>query len=528
MARLAPCCRPRWLASRVKRLLRLAAFLGFLLMVIVGTFALLNSPWHRQKLLSAGSSALGLGPGPRFRTQRPMAQYYPENMQGRRRSDDQDLALAYDYDNPSLLGVLLEQEDGFRAVAPEPTTTPHPTGVPFDGVHAFYYAWYRSHTLDGVWSHWDEGGSGQVATGRSSSPSTFPRSSSSLHDPDLGDIASSFFPVLGPYSSGSAKVIETHLAQCRKAGISVVVVSWLPPSTAATGPRKGGHQVEVDTLMPGLLGAALKAGMQVAVRLEHYEGRTVETVRDDIEYLHEHYVGHPAFFKASIEGTAARPVHYIHDSYRIQPESWRRLLAGDGDLTIRGGRLDAWVLGLLVDFQHRGHIRKSSFDGFYTCYTSNGGFSHGSILKNWASLMAFAQRSNLLFVPSLGPGYEGTRANLEDQAGTRPRRQGQYYNLAWRTVAGLNPLPRFIAINSFNGWKQGTQIEPAAPSRSISTPRGNFTYLDYGPGGPDTYIKLTRTWVGRLGRLKVAERGSQVDLMKADHLEIHDNSRPEE
>ena len=99
---------------------------------------------------------------------------------------------------------------------------------------------------------------------------------------------------------------------------------------------------------------------------------------------------------------------YIYDSYVFPANAWWELLSERGNLTLRGTELDAIYIGLLVDSQHRNHIKKSHFDGFYTYFAING-FSYGSSWKYWKDLHKFATQNSLLFIPSLGPGYIDTQ-----------------------------------------------------------------------------------------------------------------------
>ena len=101
---------------------------------------------------------------------------------------------------------------------------------------------------------------------------------------------------------------------------------------------------------------------------------------------------------------------YIYDSYVFPSSAWWELLSERGNLTLRGTELDAIYIGLLVESQHRNHIKKSHFDGFYTYFGING-FSYGSSWKNWKDLNKFANQNGLLFIPSLGPGYIDTQVS---------------------------------------------------------------------------------------------------------------------
>ena len=103
------------------------------------------------------------------------------------------------------------------------------------------------------------------------------------------------------------------------------------------------------------------------------------------------------------------------------------------------------------------------------------------------------QRSSLLFVPSVGPGYIDTRVRAWNGQTTRHRRKGEYYKLAWRTATSL--LPKFVSVTSFNEWHEGTQIETAIPKIIRDNDNVKYNYLSYEPDPPDAYLTLTRSLI---------------------------------
>lgn len=80
----------------------------------------------------------------------------------------------------------------------------------FYDVHIFYYLWYGSPSMDNKYIHWDH-----VLV-----PHWDPKIAAShaqgKHAPPE-DIASSFYPELGPYSSRDPKVLESHMSQIEEA-----------------------------------------------------------------------------------------------------------------------------------------------------------------------------------------------------------------------------------------------------------------------------------------------------------------------
>ena len=116
------------------------------------------------------------------------------------------------------------------------------------------------------------------------------------HRPDLGDVGSNFFPQLGAYSSNDPAVVESHMGQIRRSGAGVIVVSWYPPESADPNGQP------VDSLLPALLEAAQGHGLKVSLHIEPYQGRSIKTLKRDLEYVTKSYGDHPAFYKVKTQG----------------------------------------------------------------------------------------------------------------------------------------------------------------------------------------------------------------------------------
>jgi len=343
--------------------------------------------------------------------------------------------------------------------------------------HVFYYAWYGAPKIDGKWWHWNHE---YIPPWDKNDHNKYP---TGAHNPDKGDIGANFFPTLGPYSSRDKEIIDAHMFMMAKHSIGVVSLSWYPPGQAdENGPP-------TDGMVGPLLNAAHKYGLQVCLHVEPYEGRSPETLKKNLEYVHQTYGDHPAFYKVR-RGSKSLPLFYIYDSYRTKPSEWARLLSSRGDISIRNTELDAVFIGLLVEYKHRVDIKKAGFDGFYTYFASNG-FSYGSSWLNWKSLASFAFKNSLIFIPSVGPGYIDTRVRAWNDKNTKHRSDGKYFEMSWKTA--LKSPAKYVSITSFNEWHEGTQIEPSKPMECEG-----FKYLDFSPRNPEYYLQLSSKWIKSL------------------------------
>jgi len=349
-------------------------------------------------------------------------------------------------------------------------------------VHVYYYAWYGSPEYDGQWWHWNHE---YIPPWDKNDHKIYP---TGAHVPPK-DVGANFYPELGPYSSKDPKILDKHLKMIADANIGVISISWYPPGQADE------HGPPSDGIVPILLENAMKYGLKVCLHVEPYEGRSVANFRKHLKYVYETYGSHPAYYKVK-KGSKNLPLFYVYDSYRITPNEWQRIFTSSGDLSVRNTELDAVFIALLVEYKHRFDIKKAGFDGFYTYFASNG-FSYGSSWKNWKSLASYAFKNSLIFIPSVGPGYMDTRVRAWNGKNTQPRRNGVYYETAWRTA--LAAPAKYVSVTSFNEWHEGTQIEPAIPMKC-----GNYTYESYLPRSSSFYLELTEKWSTQLSNRTIS------------------------
>ena len=144
-----------------------------------------------------------------------------------------------------------------------------------DRAAIFYYPWYSTPTSDGAWAHWyvERGGAPVLST--------------------------PFFPTRGLYSSSNASVVAAHMREIARVGVDTVVVSWWGPGSP-----------EDQRLRP-VADIARRFGLEVAIHLEPYIGRTPSLAADDIVRLKE--AGFADF--------------YVYDADRDSAADWAEVLA---------------------------------------------------------------------------------------------------------------------------------------------------------------------------------------------------------
>jgi glycoprotein endo-alpha-1,2-mannosidase len=289
----------------------------------------------------------------------------------------------------------------------------------------FFYPWYSNPTHDGHYTHWTQGG----------------------HVPPF-DLASRFFPARGPYSSSDPRVLRSQMRDIAAAGVDQVVSSWW-----GTGSPE-------DTRLKAVLREARRAKLQVAVQLEPYPGRTVDTIASDLVYLRE---------------LGIRDV-YVYRSNDFEAQDWTRLTRQPTGVR------------LLAQTNRVGFAAAAGFAGFYT---------YDILLYDGAKfdrLCRQARAKGILCAPSVGPGYDASLATGDGRV--KPRLDGATYDSMWG--AALRAGADLVTITSYNEWGEGTQIEPAGRGGRYESYEG--AYGLYGRAARRAYIKRTAHWTRALKR----------------------------
>jgi glycoprotein endo-alpha-1,2-mannosidase len=318
-------------------------------------------------------------------------------------------------------------------------------------VTAFFYLWYGTPAHDGAWRHWN-----QLA-----------------HTPP-DNIASSFYPEIGPYSSRDPVVLAAQMAELRAARVGVIAVSWW---------GKGSWE---DQTLEALFAAAGAAGIKIAFHLEPYQGQSGASVVADIHYLLGRYGSSPALDRVSrpTSGSSSRlprAVFYLFASSRIPAVQLKASIKG-----LRGTSDDSIIM---VHSPKAASAVRVGADGLYT-------YDPMASPSDFAGLVADCRAANLICSPSVSPGFDNRQAVATGQI-VVDRAAGARYDAMWQGAVAAGA--EWIGITSFNEWHEGTQIEPARDYVA-----GLRTYVGYdgafgaaAADAPDAYLTRTLYWVDK-------------------------------
>jgi len=329
----------------------------------------------------------------------------------------------------ALLLGLLALVVPVAATGEPQTSSARPTSI-------FYYPWYGNPAWDGSYLHWDQNG----------------------HVPPL-DLATSYYPARGPYSSGDPKVVAAQMKEIAGAGIREVVSSWW-----------GWGSVE-DQRLPMIVRMATKQGLQVAVQIEPYPDRTAASVGQDIGHLRQ--LGITRF--------------YVYHPFEIDEKSWAPVLTSLSGVQV------------LAQTANASRAQEAQFAGIYTYDIATYGPA------TLGPICARAHQLGLICAPSVGPGYDALRGDGDTHF--RPRDNGATYDAMWR--AAIQAGADRVTITSYNEWHEGTQIEPAltplprqltvssgAASSPVAQPYETYdgAYGLHGKAASRAYLVRTAYW----------------------------------
>lgn len=286
----------------------------------------------------------------------------------------------------------------------------------------FFYPWYSNLRHDGHYSHWTQGG----------------------HTPPF-DIASAFYPARGPYSSDDPRVLNGQMRDIAQSGVDEVVSSWW------------GRDSFEDRLLPAVMKAAKRRGLQVAVQLEPYPGRTVDSIAADLVYIRTFGI---------------RDV-YVYRSNDFAADDW--------------SRVTRQPLGLRL-FGQTNLVRFAAHAGFAGFYTYDIVIYDGSKFDRYCRQ---ARELGILCAPSVGPGYDARVATADTHV--KDRLSGETYDSMWN--AALHAGADIVTITSYNEWGEGTQIEPAGRGGRYESYDG--AYGLHGRAARRAYLMRTAYWTSR-------------------------------
>jgi hypothetical protein len=329
---------------------------------------------------------------------------------------------------------------------PVPQSDPPPTRE----VWILYYGGWGNLDTDGEWGAWHQKGAHNEK--------------SAFEPPDY--IPSPHYPLLGPYSCHSEAILRQHLSMIRNASIDAIVFPWDGPWLA-----NGTLSSFTDKTLKLLFKLAPAYSLKIIPLFPFFEGRNKTTMVVDLTYYKGQYLTESAHYRVN-----GRPLAIIYNSQELR--TCAELLDENQDMAFMASALTA------NDFFA---IYEEGFLGFLTFFASDQ-LSWASDAANWKDLSENARRRKMEFIPAVSPGYNNTPTANWDRKGIKSRGCAAYYDERWS--AAIYSQAHTVMINSFNGWHEGSVIEPVVN-------RVNYTLSDdlWCSDDPEFFIKRTVDWI---------------------------------
>jgi len=307
---------------------------------------------------------------------------------------------------------------------PEPTVFDNQAESEDDIIGTFFYPWYRNPDTSGFWFHWE--GDGCIP------PVTWPAN----YLPNYPD--SSWNPSVQLYDNTDTKVLRWQDKAMARAGIDIAVASWW---------GIGGYE---DAAFAEAIRTCKSVQWCIYYEMEAYGDPTPQRIYDDIKYVVDTYS--PTRNYAKIDG------------------KWLVMVYGAGGEEAASRWRDAKTM--------------LAVDGYNLYLNGNVGEVSSKTAPNpWDSIHSYCPIVRQGFTDTLLPYADdsawispGFWAWVEDP---RLERSLSEFKSAWNNIVANRESYRFILIETWNEWHEGTQIEPG--QEIVRDPSGYYPAgYDYG------------------------------------------------
>jgi len=354
---------------------------------------------------------------------------------------------------------------------PEPIVFDNETENEEDIVGVFFYPWYGNPNTSGSWRHWSEGDY--------SPPNTW----SANYLPSYPD--SSWNPNVQLYDSRDIQLLRWQDRAMAHTGVDIAIASWW---------GIGGFE---DAALAKAIRMCKSVQWCIYYEMEAYGDPTAQNIYDDIRYVVDTYG--PTRNYAKIDG------------------KWLVLVYGAaGEETA-----NRWQ-------QAKASLARNGYHVYLNGDRANG--------PAWDAVHSYN--------PVVYQGHTDTLPNVDDSAWISPgfwkygdspvlERSLSEFASAWDNIIENNASYRFVLIETWNEWHEGTQIEPGQeiipdPQGYRLKPNGDYGYTFIDTIAPAAVNNLHWTSAGHRAsvpvRLEVEEMiwddDSKIELLEEDPNKI--------
>ena len=296
-------------------------------------------------------------------------------------------------------------------------------------IYAHYMPWFQSKAFDGYWgSHWTMEN----------------RNPDNMDGSGKREIASHYYPLIGPYSSKDPDAVEYHLLMMKYSGIDGVLIDWYGTYDVydyrvnLEGSEALINKIEEVGLSFGIV---YEDGTTQNVVSNGRASSAVQAAQTDFEYIRDNYFSHPNYLEVDAKNVAL----VFTPTYIQNGTSWGTIFENIDPkpyfLSIWGEKNDLGAYG----------------SGEYA-WVYNGGGNHLQLLQNYYSNTI---NRYPIGIASAYPGFvdfyeEGGRG---DFIGWEIPHNGlQTFNSTLDLATQNNP--EHLQLVTWNDFGEGTMIEP--------------------------------------------------------------------
>jgi hypothetical protein len=315
-------------------------------------------------------------------------------------------------------------------------------------------------------------------------------------------IASHYYPLIGPYASRDADVIEYHMLLMKYAGVDGVLIDWY--GQQGTNGDIGNLLTSSNAIVSETDDIDLKFGVVVEDRFWTNSSSDltpdITKAKANFAYLKNNYFNNPQYIR---QNAGADPLVAAFGPIRFQTAGqWTQILAEAGE--------DVDFLTLWYEKNDAG----ANADGEYAWIYQDAGRTH---LQHQSDFFNF-------HAPTLGTAGGSAYPGFNDyyqEGGTSTNIGFEIHHDNGQTLAALLTLAQqkssvidFLQLNTWNDFGEGTMFEPTVETGYAYLEQvQDFTGVPYG--------KYELEFMGRLFRARKQYAGNVTIQEKLDAVSEH-------
>ena len=254
------------------------------------------------------------------------------------------------------------------------------------------------------------------------------------------DIASNYYPLIGPYGSSDPAVIEYHLLLMKYAGADGVLVDWY--GQQGTNPDVGSLLANSNALID----RTDDAGLDFAVILEDRFAASADQVGANVGYAAANYFDRPNYVRT---GAGNEPLMGVFGPIRFEsPDQWGRILGAAGEpVTFLTLPYESAEAGSAADGEYHWIWEDENQDDYYARLDN----FYRERAPGLDTVMGVAYPGFDDFFPEGGIGGTGFKI---------PTNGTETFGQTLELARQYDDQVDILQLATWNDFEEGTQIEP--------------------------------------------------------------------